>query len=95
MLISFLILISDHGAGGEKVLWTAIKALQDHKDPNLNIHILMYSASTMASKQILEEKVKNRFGLNVNPALISFVQLDATLASRIDGSHYPSLTLLW
>ena len=86
---------SDHGAGGEKVLWTAIKGLQDHKDPNVNIHILVYSASSMPFKKILEEKVQNRFGLNVNPNLITFVQLDPYLSSRIDGGHYPSLTLLW
>lgn len=47
----------DHGAGGEKVLWTAVKALQDYKDPKVNIHIFVYSASSMPHKKILEEKV--------------------------------------
>ena len=58
VLIFNFILFSDAGAGGEKVLWSAVSAIQNakgslgKKDTNVRIHI--YSGSEMNPEDILE-----------------------------------------
>lgn len=62
----------DHGAGGEKVLWTAIKAMQTQSEPDINTQILLYSASDSTLEVILAQ-VQDRFGLEVEKESLSVI----------------------
>jgi alpha-1,2-mannosyltransferase len=89
---------SDAGAGGEKVLWQAIKALQNHNmfnNKQYNIHILVYSASSLTLKEILKQKVKERFGIDISEKNLHLINLDKKLANTLDPQNYPTFTLLW
>jgi len=49
-IIGFFHTNCDHGAGGEKVLWQAIKAMQTYSDDNMtrfNIMVVIYSSSKL------------------------------------------------
>jgi len=67
---------SDCGAGGEKVLWAAVSAVQraktiGKKDSKIQIHI--YSGSKLSAKDILEQKVHQRFGIEIDKTNLSFI----------------------
>ncbi len=61
------------GGGGERVLWTAIKALQA-SHPNLQIIIYIRSMQTSCASVLL--KVEQQFGLGVDPVNITFVHVE-------------------
>jgi alpha-1,2-mannosyltransferase len=90
---------SDAGAGGEKVLWSAVSAIQrakgqlGKKDANIRIHI--YSGSQMNPEDILEQKVRQRFGINIHPENLEFVTIDQDLHNALDPKNYPSFTMVW
>mmetsp|Transcript_18405 Transcript_18405/g.31475 ORF Transcript_18405/g.31475 Transcript_18405/m.31475 type:complete len:118 (+) Transcript_18405:3-356(+) len=66
LIIGFFHPNCDAGAGGEKVLWQAVQALQSKANlANLGrkVHILIYSGSQMADEDILDQKVRDRFGI--------------------------------
>ena len=66
-MIFFLYACSDCGAGGEKVLWQAVKAIQNYSGKkDEKIHVLMYSGSKLMPDQILKHKVELRFGLKIS-----------------------------
>ena len=69
---------SYHGAGGEIVLWQSVKALtklnENKENPNFhNIQILIYSNSKMKPEEILEKKVKDRFGIEISQVGLYFI----------------------
>jgi alpha-1,2-mannosyltransferase len=67
----------DGGAGGEKVLWSAVQALQMQKMKNdEKLQILIYSASKMPVSEILDQKVLKRFGIKINVKDLHFINLD-------------------
>ena len=90
---------SDAGAGGEKVLWSAVSAIQrakgqlGKKDSNIRIHI--YSGSQMNPEDILEQKVRLRFGINIHSDNLEFVTIDKDLHNALDPKNYPSFTMVW
>ena len=74
------------------MLWSAVAALQKAKQGD---RVIIYSASKMSPTQILNEKVKARFGISIDADNCEFVALDQELATSLDPSNYPSLTHLW
>ena len=69
----------DAGAGGEKVLWSAVQALQrtsEFEKRKTPVQILVYSGSKMEHRDILEQKVHQRFGIEIDDTNLHFVNLD-------------------
>ena len=90
-IIGFFHPESDGGAGGEKVLYQAIKAIQLSKFNDLNI--VIYSGSDKKPMAILDH-VKNRFGLQISPIRLTFVKLPSG-GKKLKPDNYPSFTMLW
>lgn len=82
---------SDGGAGGEKVLYQAVQAIQMSQYSDLQI--VIYSGSDKKPKDILEH-VRTRFGLNISPLRLSFVRLESG-GKSLKPDNYPSFTMLW
>jgi hypothetical protein len=49
-----------------------------------NIHILVYSASSLTLKEILKQKVKERFGIDISEKNLHLINLDKKLANTLD-----------
>ena len=49
----------------------------------------------MKREEILEKKVKERFGIIINPKNVHFINLDAAKAKSLDPKNYPTFTLFW
>ncbi|KAM0748153.1 UDP-Glycosyltransferase/glycogen phosphorylase [Meredithblackwellia eburnea MCA 4105] len=76
------------GGGGERVLWVAIASLQSH---DRNVVSVVYTGDDVA-KDAMIAKVKNRFGIALDPATIEFI----TLKKRylVEDNAWPRFTLL-
>ncbi len=92
MVIITRSLCSDGGAGGEKVLYQAISAIQKSREYN-DHQVIVYSGSDKAPKEILDH-VKSRFGLQISPVNLSFVKLPSR-GSSLKAEHYPRLTIVF
>ncbi|KAL4263266.1 GDP-Man:Man(3)GlcNAc(2)-PP-Dol alpha-1,2-mannosyltransferase [Pleurotus pulmonarius] len=77
------------GGGGERVLWTAIAAMQN-SDPNLLF--VVYSGDVDASKQEIIAKAKSRFAITLDPSSLHFVFLKSR--RLVESSTWPYFTLL-
>ncbi|KAF9478207.1 mannosyltransferase [Pholiota conissans] len=77
------------GGGGERVLWTAIAAIQ-RTDPD--VVSVVYSGDTEASKESIISKVKARFAITLDPVLLHFVFLQSRWL--VEDSTWPRFTLL-
>ncbi|KAF8817058.1 mannosyltransferase [Phlegmacium glaucopus] len=75
--------------GGEKVLWTAIAALQ-RTDPD--IVSIVYSGDIYVSKEEIIDKAKSRFNISLNPSSLHFVPLYTRKC--VEDSTWPRFTLL-
>ncbi|KAJ1932692.1 asparagine-linked glycosylation protein, partial [Linderina pennispora] len=75
------------GGGGERVLWTMIKAIQD-KYPF--VVCVIYSGDKV-DRDTLLQNVKSKFGMDIKPETIYVVELAGR--SWVDNK-YPRLTLL-
>ena len=84
----------DAGAGGEKVLWSAVAAVQRDRALSKNL-IHIYSGSTLTPAQILNEKVLIRFGIKISPENLEFIQIDKESHTSLDPEQYPSFTMIW
>eukprot|EP01031_Cornospumella_fuschlensis_P024635 gene24635-29768_t len=83
---------SDHGGGGERVLWIWIAALLRDIAVQRNVHLAIYSASPLSKEQIIEN-VMTKFGLSLtNTHHLSLIPLHTP--SLLHPSHYPFLTIL-
>lgn len=82
---------SDGGAGGEKVLYQAIKAIQESVYNDLQV--VIYSGSDKSPSEILEH-VKQRFGLPVTSINLSFVKLPSG-GRALKPELYPRFTMFW
>ncbi|KAJ2907916.1 asparagine-linked glycosylation protein [Coemansia aciculifera] len=69
--LGFFHLYPNAGGGGERVLWTMIKAIQD-KYPY--IVSVIYSGDSLTRDQLLRN-VEDKFGLSINPETIYVVEL--------------------
>ncbi|KAK5968335.1 Glycosyl transferase [Trichostrongylus colubriformis] len=77
------------GGGGERVLWCAIRTMQQQW-PNLQFFI--YSGDYDATKEQILLKAKQRFGITVDPKNVHFVFL--RLRRIVEADLYPRFTLL-
>jgi len=82
---------SDGGAGGEKVLYQAIKAIQLSRFNELNV--VIYSGSEKRPIEIFKQ-VEDRFGLKISPIRLSFIQLPSR-GKSLKPENYPSFTMFW
>ncbi|KAG6910663.1 hypothetical protein DXG01_008707 [Tephrocybe rancida] len=80
---------SNAGGGGERVLWTAIAALQ-HTEPN--VVNVVYSGDTDASKTEIISKVKARFDITLDPTTLHFVFLESRWL--VEDKTWPRFTML-
>ncbi|KAH7874708.1 mannosyltransferase [Lentinula edodes] len=88
-LVGFFHPYCNAGGGGERVLWTAIAAIQ-RTEPN--IVTIVYSGDTDATKDEIISKVKARFDITLDPEALDFVFLSSRRA--IEDSTWRYFTLL-
>eukprot|EP00474_Spongospora_subterranea_P010753 CRZ11211.1 hypothetical protein [Spongospora subterranea] len=77
--------------GGERVLWYAIKALQDHDENDMRISIYCATMCSGQSPKSIIDNVKRCFGIELSGE-IKFVTCQ--LYWLIDPTYYPFLTLI-
>ncbi|XP_002065830.3 GDP-Man:Man(3)GlcNAc(2)-PP-Dol alpha-1,2-mannosyltransferase [Drosophila willistoni] len=77
------------GGGGERVLWCAIRALQNKYD---NIKLIIYTGDIETSPNAILQKAKNVFNISLDNDNISFVFLKHR--HWIEAKKYPHFTLL-
>ncbi|XP_022222868.1 GDP-Man:Man(3)GlcNAc(2)-PP-Dol alpha-1,2-mannosyltransferase [Drosophila obscura] len=77
------------GGGGERVLWCAVRALQE-KYPNAKM--IIYTGDIDASPNSILEKAKNVFNIIIDSDNVEFVFLKQR--SWIESKTYPHFTLL-
>lgn len=78
------------GGGGERVLWCAIRALQQQYGDT--IHITIYTGESNVAGERILLNAQNSFNVSVDKANIDFVFLQQR--HWIDATQYPRLTLL-
>ncbi|KAJ4483308.1 mannosyltransferase [Lentinula aciculospora] len=88
-LIGFFHPYCNAGGGGERVLWTAIAALQRTEPDIISI---VYSGDTDATKEDIISKVKTRFDIALDPKALDFVFL--TSRKAVEDSTWRYFTLL-
>ena len=49
----------------------------------------------MKTKDILDQKVKDRFGIEISESNLHFVNLDLELTNSLEPKNYPTFTLVW
>ncbi|KJA23300.1 glycosyltransferase family 4 protein [Hypholoma sublateritium FD-334 SS-4] len=76
------------GGGGERVLWTAIAAMQRTNPDAISA---VYSGDTDATKAEIMSKVKARFDISLDPKLIHLVFLKSRWL--VEDSTWPRFTL--
>ncbi|KAI8379157.1 uncharacterized protein BYT42DRAFT_567764 [Radiomyces spectabilis] len=86
----FIIVNSNAGGGGERVLWTAIRDVQK-KYPN--VISVVYTGDVDATNEQILQKVKARFNIDLNPRKLAFMYL--TKRYLVEDSRYPRFTLLF
>ncbi|XP_064544866.1 GDP-Man:Man(3)GlcNAc(2)-PP-Dol alpha-1,2-mannosyltransferase isoform X1 [Drosophila montana] len=77
------------GGGGERVLWCAVRALQNKYD---NIKIVIYTGDIDSTPNSILQKAKNVFNIALEVEHISFVYLKQR--HWIEAAKYPHFTLL-
>ncbi|VDO50634.1 unnamed protein product [Haemonchus placei] len=77
------------GGGGERVLWCAIRTMQQ-KWPD--VEFFVYSGDYDSTKEQILLKAKQRFGITVNPKNVHFIFL--RLRRLVEADLYPRFTLL-
>ncbi|GLB38552.1 putative ALG11 mannosyltransferase N-terminus [Lyophyllum shimeji] len=88
-LVGFFHPYCNAGGGGERVLWTAIAALQRTETDVVSV---VYSGDTDASKSEIIAKVKARFDITLDPSTLHFVFLDSR--RMVEDSTWPRFTML-
>ncbi|XP_008558383.1 GDP-Man:Man(3)GlcNAc(2)-PP-Dol alpha-1,2-mannosyltransferase [Microplitis demolitor] len=75
------------GGGGERVLWTVVKALQkEHPD----VHIAIYTGDLEVAPEEMINRVKRIFNIKINP--VEFIYLHKR--NYVEAEMYPQFTLL-
>ncbi|XP_016987929.1 GDP-Man:Man(3)GlcNAc(2)-PP-Dol alpha-1,2-mannosyltransferase [Drosophila rhopaloa] len=77
------------GGGGERVLWCAVKALQNKYE---NAKVVIYTGDIDASPNAILQKAKNVFNISVDSDNVKFVFLK--YRHWIEAKNYPYFTLL-
>ena len=92
-MIGFFHPFCDAMGGGEKVLFQALKALQDEKHFD-NDTILIYSGASMRAEALCDA-IKEKFGtrIRLKKNNLQFIKLRSH--ESMHGHNYPRWTLLW
>ncbi|KAF9907992.1 asparagine-linked glycosylation protein [Linnemannia zychae] len=77
------------GGGGERVLWTAIRDIQQ-KYPH--VVSVVYTGDTDVNKQDILERVRSRFNIELDPSLVGFEFLKKRF--WIEDAKWPRFTLI-
>ncbi|TDG39102.1 hypothetical protein AWZ03_014477 [Drosophila navojoa] len=77
------------GGGGERVLWCAVRALQNKYD---NIKIVIYTGDIDATPTLILHKAKSVFNIPLEAEQITFVYLKQR--QWVEARKYPHFTLL-
>ncbi|KAH8405420.1 hypothetical protein KR222_011524, partial [Zaprionus bogoriensis] len=77
------------GGGGERVLWCAVRALQNKYD---NIKIVIYTGDIDTTPSSILEKAKNVFNIELKSDQITFIFLKQR--HWVEARKYPHFTLL-
>ena len=91
-IIAFFHPTADTLGGGEKVLFQAIKALQNSLTFPNEVSIVVYSGSTKSKLEIIR-LVKNRFNIDVDALQVNFVKLYTH--KKMEPQNYPRFTLVF
>ncbi|KAG0166709.1 asparagine-linked glycosylation protein [Apophysomyces sp. BC1015] len=78
------------GGGGERVLWTALRDVQQEFPHVVSV---VYTGDTDCSKEQILLKVRTRFNIDLNPRKLAFVFL--TKRYLVEDANYPRMTLLF
>lgn len=88
-----LLIRSNGGGGGERVLWLAVKALDDDlRRRRSPARIVIYSGDSDVGQDALLAKAKSRFGIDLSGSSVDFVFFSTRWL--LDPSLYPVLTML-
>lgn len=80
------------GGGGERVLWELCKTILDKYENNKNFKIAIYTGDVDIKPEDIIEKVKFKFGINLDIKKICFIYLEGR--SKVEGKSWPVFTLL-
>ena len=89
-LLAFFHPYCNSGGGGERVLWTAIRAVMAQYPPH-KVRCIVYTGDIDAGPQQILEKVRERFGIDL-PYDLDFVYLK--YRRFLEPARYPRLTML-
>ncbi|CAG8733694.1 4895_t:CDS:10, partial [Cetraspora pellucida] len=89
LILGFFHPYCNAGGGGERVLWTAIHAIQKNYS---HVMCVVYTGDTDVTREEILEKVKTRFSIELNPDTIAFVFLNNR--KWVEDSRYPRFTIL-
>lgn len=89
VVVSFFHPYCNAGGGGERVLWVAIRSLQQKYE---NVKIIVYTGDVDATKEEILKKAKNTFNVVVDERNVEFVLLERR--RWIHAEKYPYFTLL-
>ncbi|ORZ12049.1 hypothetical protein BCR41DRAFT_308093 [Lobosporangium transversale] len=77
------------GGGGERVLWTAIREIQE-KYPH--VISIVYTGDTDATKDDILERVRTRFNINLDSSLVGIEFLQKRFL--VESTQWPRFTLI-
>ncbi|KAF9280632.1 asparagine-linked glycosylation protein [Mortierella alpina] len=77
------------GGGGERVLWTAIRDIQQHYPHVISV---VYTGDTDVNKQEILDRVRSRFNIELDPSLVGIEFLQKRL--WVEDAKWPRFTLL-
>lgn len=87
--IGFFHPFCNSGGGGERVLWSAIKAIHDNYE---NIVCVIYSGDTDVTLEEILKNVENRFTIKIDSSRTQIVYLKWRFL--VLDKYYPVFTLL-
>ncbi|KAJ1964488.1 asparagine-linked glycosylation protein [Dispira parvispora] len=91
LLVGFFHPYCNAGGGGERVLWTALHALQQNPG-YAQAHFLVYTGDTNVTTQDIIDRVKDQFNLALDSDRLTFVFLRKRYL--VDDTTYPRFTLV-
>ncbi|KAF9572694.1 asparagine-linked glycosylation protein [Mortierella alpina] len=77
------------GGGGERVLWTAIRDIQQQYPHVVSV---VYTGDTDVNKQQILDRVRDRFNIELDPSLVGFEFLQKRL--WVEDAKWPRFTLI-
>ncbi|CAO3569185.1 unnamed protein product [Mortierella alpina] len=77
------------GGGGERVLWTAIRDIQQHYPHVISV---VYTGDTDVNKQDVLDRVRSRFNIELDPSLVGIEFLQKRY--WIEDAKWPRFTLI-